>query len=175
MDATGKQVARKFEAFENEADASRVHEALELIEAAERTAGSADERDLALRRRLQFFAALDRSIDPAWDPQKLPVKGAAPPEHHGAVHGSGEVDPATIADPAARAAYERALEASRAYANWYDIQFELRRIDERALRFVERLLAERYAGAPADRAAFEHLLADSSLTEARKQQLRALM
>lgn len=148
-----------------------------MIEAAEAQMpiGGAAARKVAVSRRLGFFAALDRSIDPMWDPEDVPVKGVAPPVSHGGVYGSGEIDPATIPDPSVRAEYERALKASKDYEKRYDIQFQLRRIDERAVRFVERLLAERYTDSPADRGELEELLASSSVSDARKKQLRMLV
>lgn len=176
MDLTDKQVTEKFAAFEKEQDPTLVHEALNLIEAAERDmpAGDAAARKQALSRRLRFFAALDRYIDPMWDPEDIPVKGVAPPLSHGPVYGSGEVDPATIPDPAVRAEYERALKASKDYEKRYDVQLQLRRIDERAMRFVERFLAERYTNSE-DRQEFEELLSASPVNDLRKEKLRALV
>lgn len=177
MDFTDQQVTEKFAAFEKEQDPTLVHEALDLIEAAERSvpAGETAARKQALARRLRFFAALDRTIDPTWDPENMPVRGVPPPLTHGIVYSSGEVDPATIPDPVVRAEYERALKASKDYEKWYDLQFQLRRIDERAMRFVERLLAERYTNLEEDRLEVENLLATSPVNEQRKQRLRGLI
>ena len=177
MDLTDKQVTEKFAAFEKNQDPTLVHEALDLIEATERDIPADDTaaRKQALSRRLRFFAALDRNIDPMWDLKNVPVKGAAPPLTHGIVYSSGEVDPSTIPDPAVRAEYERALKASKDYEKWYDVQFQLRGIDERAMLFVERFLAERYTNSEEDRREFDALLAASPVSEARKQRLRALM
>ena len=176
MDLADQRVAERFADFEKAQDPTLVLEALETIEAAERDMpiGDAAARKQALSRRLRFFAALDRNVDPQWDPKKVPVRGTTPPATHGMVYSSGEVDPSTITDPAVRAEYERALKASKDYQKWYDVQFQLRQIDQRALRFVERLLAERYTQSPADRREFDELLAASSVSEARKKQIRAL-
>lgn len=95
-----------------------------------------------------FFAALDRDVDPQWDPKDVPVKGATPPLIQGIVYSSGETDPSTIPDPAVRTEYERALKTNKDYEKAYGVQFQLRRIDERAMRFVERFPAERYADWP---------------------------
>ena len=175
MDLTDKQVAEKFAAFEKNQDPAPVHEALNLIEAAERDVPVDDTaaRKQAFSRRLRFFAALDRNIDPKWDPKNVPVKGATPPLTHGIVYPSGEVDPATIPDPAVRAEYERALKASKDYEKWYDVQFQLRRIEERAMRFVELLLAEKYTNSEGDRQELEELLAASPVNDLRKERLRA--
>ena len=177
MDLIDKQVTKKFAAFEKEQEPALVYEALETLEAAEHDAPPGD---VAARRRvvsrwLRFFAALDRNIDPMWDPKDVPVKGVTPPLSHGVVYGSGEVDPSTIPDPVARAQYEQALKASKDYDKWYRVQLQLQRIDERAMRFVGWLLAERYTDSPADRQEFEELLAASPMNDARKERLRALM
>jgi hypothetical protein len=118
---------------------------------------------------------LDRNIDSTWDVKNVPVQGAPLPSTHGIVYPSGEVDPSTIKDPSERAEYERALKASKDYAKWYDIQYQLRRIDERAMRFVELLLAGMYSNSEGDRQEFEDVLAASPVNEVRKEHLRALM
>ena len=175
MDLIDERVAEKFAAFEKEQDPTFVHESLDLIEAAERgvLTGDIAARKQALARRLRFFAALDRNIDPMWNPEDKPAKGASPPLSHGAVYGSGEVDPATIPDPAVRAEYERALQASKDDEKRYDVQFQLRRIDERAMRFVERFLAERYSESQTDRQELEKLLSAAPINDLRKKQLRS--
>ena len=177
MDFTDKQVTEKFAAFEKEQDPTLVHEALDLIEAAERgvSAGDTAARKQALSRRLCFFAALDRNTDPMWDPKDVPVKGVPPPLSHGKVYGSGEVDPATIPDSEVRAQYVQALKANKDDYQRYFVQLQLRRIDERAMRFVERLLADSYTNSEGDRQEFEELLAASPVNDLRKERLRALM
>jgi hypothetical protein len=177
MDATDRRVTAKFAAFDKEQDPARVLEAMEAVAAAQR---DLPEADLAARQRavshwLLFFTALDRHIDPQWDPTKVPVKGAALPPVHGVVFPSGEVDPATIPDPAARVEYERTLNASKDYSVWYGVQFQLRRIDENATRLVELLLAERYTNTEEDRRELERLLTASTIDERRRARLRALM
>ena len=174
MDTTDSRVAQKLGEFEQQQDPTLLHEALDLIEAAERDMPTGDraKRREALARRLRFIAMLDRSIDPAWDIEKKPMQGAPPPSSHGAVFPSGEVDPATIPDPAERGEYEAALQASKAYAKWYDVQFQLRGIDERAMRFTEHFVGERFGDSPADRQELEELLEESLLAEERRERLR---
>jgi hypothetical protein len=177
MDFIDNQVTEKFVAFEKGQDATLVHEALDLIEAAERNVpvGDTVARKQAIARRLQFFAALDRNIDPQWDANALPVKGATPPLTHGIVYSSGEVDPTTIPDLSVRAKYEQALKTSKDYAKRYDIQLQLRQIDDRAVRFVKLFLSEKYTQSLADQQEFEELLASSCVSAARKKQLRSFM
>ena len=177
-DLTDQQVAEKLAAFEKEQDPTLLYEAMELMEAAERELPSGDTmaRKQALARRLRFFAALDRNIDPTWDIKNVPVQGAPPPpSHDGMVYGTGEVDSSAIRDPIERAEYVRALKASKDYAKWYDVQYQLRQIDERAMRIVALLLPGMYSNSAADRREFEDLLAASPVSEPRKDQLRAIM
>jgi hypothetical protein len=171
------QLAEKFAAFEKSRDPALIHEALDIIEAAERDAplGDATARRRVVSRWLRFFAALDRNIDPAWKPEDLPAKGVAPPVSHGIVYASGEVDPFTIADPVARAQYERALKDNKDQYQRYLVQLQLSRIVEHALRVVELFIAERFDDTPADRQEFEELLAASPVGDASKKQLRAFM
>lgn len=177
MNSTDKQMTEKFAAFEKEQDPTLALEALDLIEAAERDVPLDDTaaRKAALAQRLRFFAALDRNIDPTWDVNKIPERPATPAETHGVISPFHEVDPSTVSDPVVRAEYERALKASKEYAKWYDVQDQLRRIDERSMRFVELYLSERYTDSPADRSELEELLAATPLSDARKAQLRMLM
>ncbi|OKH47518.1 hypothetical protein NIES30_13760 [Phormidium tenue NIES-30] len=176
MDVTDRQIAENFAAFEADQNPAPIYDALDLIEAAERDLqiGDTAARQQAIARRLRFFAALDQAIDPAWDPERLPIRGVAPPSTTGIVYSSGEVDPATIPDPTVRAEYERALKASKDYERWYDVQFQLRQIDERAMRFVELFLAERYTRSGEDRQEFEALLAASPVSLLRQERLRAI-
>jgi hypothetical protein len=174
MDVTDQRLADTLAAFEREQNPALLDQALDLVEAAEREVepGDAAARRQAVARRLRLFATLGRHIDPRWNVDEKPAMGAPPPSTHGVVYGSGEVDPATIPDAAERGAYERALKASREYARWYDLQYQLRRMDERAMRFFERFLAERYAASPVDQREFEALLAESTVDETRKQRMR---
>lgn len=176
MDDVTRLIADKFAAFVQEQDVARLYEALDALEAAERALPhNQASRRPAVERRLSFLAALDEHLDPHWDATRLPVVGAPPPpSHSGPVYPTGQVDPRDIADPTERAEYERALAAGQEYARWYDVQSQLRRIDERAVRFLALLLTERYGDTPAERQEFERLLTASPLSEQRRESLRAL-
>jgi len=177
MDLIEQRVTENFNEFEKEQDPTLVHEALDTIEAAERDmpVGDATAFKRAVSRRLRFFVALDRNIDPMWDQKDVPVMGVPPPLSHGIVYGSGEVDPATIPDPEARAQYVQALKVNKDDNHRYFVQLQLRRIDERTMRFVELLLADRYTNSKGGRQEFEELLAASPVNELRKKRLRALV
>lgn len=172
MDPTDQLVAEKFALFEQERDPARIYEALERVETLTRTVSPDDLAAIggAFSNWLNFFAELDRELDPGWDPDDLPVAGVVPPVDDCVVFSSGEVDPAAIPDPAARAAYQQALESGKEAERRFSIQFQLRRIEERALRHAAILLAGRR-----DRPEIDGLLAASRASESRKQQLRAMI
>ena len=178
MDSIDQRMIEKFAEFEKKRDPVFVYEILDSVEAAESTmpVGDVAARNLAVSRRLRFFAALDRNIDPRWNPKDVPPHGVPPPPGwHGMVYSSGEVDPAAIPDPEVRARYVQALKANKDAQQRYSIQLQLRRIDERAMRFFERFLNDRYPDTARDRQEFEELLAASPVNEMRKERLRALM
>ena len=176
-DAVNQQVTEKFAEFGKTQDPAFVHQALDAIEAAEANMPLDDPaaRKLALARRLHFFAVLDRYLDPAWNEKNVPPQGVPPPTIEGGVYGSGQVDPATIPDPKVRAQYVQELEANKQEIHHYFAQMQLHRIDDRAMRFLQLLLSERYTNSDKDRQEFEGVLTASAVSEARKQRLRALM
>lgn len=175
MHLTDKKVAEKLAAFDKEQEPALVQEALEMIEAGEQDAPAGDRsaQMRGLSRWLLFFATIDRHIDPSWDENKVPVTGITPPQSQG-VYFSG-VDPSVIEDPIVRLQYEQALKASKDYAEWYRVQLLLRRIDEKAMGDVGRLLAEMYTSSSANSQELERLLKESLLGNERKERLRALM
>ena len=177
MDSLNQQIIEKFREFEKKQDPDLISQLLDSIEASEVNipAGDAVARDLAVSRRLHFLAALDRSIDPAWNSKDVPPQGVPPPAQHGMVYSSGQVDPETIPDPEVRAHYVQALKANKDARRRYSVQLELRRIDDRATRFAERFLADRFGNSAQDRQVLEHLLAVSPVNETRKQRLRELV
>ncbi len=176
MDDVTRMITDKFAAFAEQQDPARLYEALDILEAAERDLPRGDTaRGSAIESRLAFLAALDAHIDPHWEAARQPIVGVPPPpSHRGPVYPTGQVDPNDIADPAERAEYELALATGKAEARRYDIQAQLRDIDERATRFLALFLAERYSDTRADRQAFEELLSASPLSEERMAALRAL-
>jgi len=177
MDSLKQQIIEKFSEFEKTQDADLIHQLLDSIEASEVNIPAGDEaaQNLAVSRRLHFLAALDRSIDPAWNSKDVPPQGVPAPAHQGMVYSSGEVDPETIPDPEVRAQYVQALKANKDARRRYSVQLELRRIDDRAMRFAERFLADRFGNSQRDHQEFEQLLAASPVNETRKERLRELL
>lgn len=174
--AVNQEVTEKFAEFGKTQDPAFVHQALDAIEEAEAKMPLDDPaaRKLALARRLHFFAELDPYLDPAWNEKNVPPQGVPPPTTVGGVYGSGRIDPNTIPDPKVRAQYVKALEANKQEIQHYFVQMQLRRIDDRAMRFLQLLLSERYSNADKDRQEFEELLASAPISEARKERLRTI-
>jgi hypothetical protein len=177
MNSLDQRMTETVAEFEKKRDPTLLYEILDSLQAAEAAipVGDTAARKLAVTRRLRFFEVLDRSLDPTWNQNNPPPQGVPPPPVHGIVYSSGEVDPASIPDPEERARYVQALKANKDARRQYSVQFDLRRIDERAMLFFGRFLTDRYNESEHDRTEFEGLLAASAVNEARKAQLRALM
>jgi len=177
MEALEKKIQQKFSEFSKQQDPGLIHQALDLVEAAQRDAEPSHAASCrgALLASLTFLAELDRHIDPAWDQATDPVRGVPPPVSGVRVYGTGEIDPADIPDPALRARYIKDLKANKDYRAYYNVQFRLRRIDERAMRFVGLMLAARYKGSDEDKRELERLLSGSLVDDLRKERIRALM
>lgn len=129
-------------------------------------------RRTALARWVRFFAALDRSIDPRWDERRVPMMRVEPPRSGGVQLPTG-ADPALISDPAARAEYERAIRANHEYADYFGLQLDLHRLEQRANVRVRQFFAEHYTTAQGDRDEVVSAVAAAPLSEARRAQLRA--
>jgi len=171
-----KKIADGFAAFETEQDPQLLYVALNEIEDVQRYAVP-EHRD-ACRRGLSlllsFMAELEPHIDAKWERKKVPPLGVPLPVPDLPVYGTGEVDPAAIADPAIRARYEQELKTNR--ENWvrYNVQFQLRGVEERAVDDL-KLFAERcFAGSSANRQEYEQLLNTSSLSDRLKKKFRKL-
>lgn len=177
MDPTDRQITENLAAFEKEQDPAQLYGALDAIEKAERDvpAWDARARTREVLRWLRFFATLDRNSDPKWDPNDMHVLRVTLPSTHGVVYPSGEVEPATILDAVERSQYEQALRVNEDNRKRYDVQLQLRRIEEQAMCSVERLLAQRWPNSEAGGREFEGLLSSSPVNELRKERLRSLI
>lgn len=174
MEAIEKEIQQKFSEFSKQPDLKLIYQALDLVEAAQRDAepSHAASCRAVLSASLMFLAELDLHIDSAWDQTKDPVRGVPPPVSGVRVYVTGEIDPADIADPAIRARYIKDLKANKDYRAYYHVQFQLRRIDEHAMSFLERFIQWYYTALPQDRSELDGLLAASSVTANRRNRLR---
>ncbi len=141
-----------------------------------------DAKDLAGRRELRRGAlhgwiallnAIDKYLDPDFDPDDVPALSLEPTQVLGHRYPPG-ADPEAIADLAARHAYETAIETNSEKAQAYNLQVKLRRLDETATRLVETLARISYLPIPLDQ---EELAAALELVQQseRKSALRKSM
>lgn len=120
-----------------------------------------------------ILAAIDKYIDPAFNPDHAPPENVTPPSS-GAVSYPSSIDPKSIPDPAVRAQYEAALKENRTQAEKYRIQLKLTRLNPRASKDVERFLTSNYSSSAVDQLELEHLLKQAKLSPARQLQLEQL-
>jgi hypothetical protein len=177
MDPIDKKIADVFAAFEREQDPELVYGALNEVEDVHRQT-QAEDRDACKRGLsllLNFLTALDKHIDPKWNPKQKPVLPALPPIPDAPDLVNAQVDLDAIKDPDLRARYEQAIKTHREKRQRYRVQLELRYIEERAIDDL-KLFAERcFTSSSAERREFEELLQKSSLSEARKKKFRKLV
>jgi hypothetical protein len=104
-----------------------------------------------LRAWLLLLELIDRHLDPAFDVSRTPDLQVQPPESaDGSSHPPG-ADPALIADPRARAAYEQATRENDARIASYNLQVRLHRLDERITARTDAFIRRNYTFDPADR------------------------
>jgi len=167
-----EKLDEKLAAFEKTKNPDPMIEAFDIVESFDVNT----EHDRVAARRegmtcwMHFFNAVDQAIDPTWDPKDLPELSVTPPPSNGVTFFSG-VDPKSLTDPVARAEYERAIQKNRDKV----LQAYLHDLDGRAMDSMKRFIATVCAGSEQARIDFETALAASSLTEARRQRLRALL
>jgi hypothetical protein len=121
---------------------------------------------------LQVIAAIDGSLDPAFDPANVPAGNLIPPPSGGGIGYPAGVDPKAIADPQARAAYEAALTKNREKAESYNLQTHLRLFDSQASKDVDRFVASYYhSTVPGDRGEIDQACDAVSLSKARRARI----
>lgn len=124
---------------------------------------------------LRLLQLLDRSLDPNFNPADVPEKLVEPPPIPGGEILRPGADPSRIADPKARAQYERAIAANRAKNKNYQTQIHLRRLKEQLPSQAESFIRNSYSSAPGDqrelRTAIDQIITDP----ARKAQLTKLL
>lgn len=177
MGPINKKIDDVFAAFERERDPELLYSALHEVEDVHRETEPEDrdacKRGLSLL--LNFLAALDQEIDPKWNPKEKLVRRVPPPVPDAPDSVNSHVDPATITDPAIRARYERDLKTIREKLQRYNVQFELRGIEERTVDDLKLFAEACFTGSSADRREFEELLDTSSLSDVRRKKFRKLV
>ena len=175
MDARENRIADLFAGFEREQDTDLLYTALNEVEDVHRDAPAEDREACkhGLWLLLNFMTALDKHIDPKWDPKKVPPRRASPPAGVDLPDTvNSQVDPASISDPVIRAQYEQDLQTTRENRQRYNVQFELRGIEERAIDDLKLFAEACFTGSSAERREFQALVDASSLTDARKKSVR---
>ncbi len=114
---------------------------------------------------LTLLHLLDSHLDPKFDPDDVPSMSVEPPETSDGTQYPPGADPALIDDPKARAEYEKAIAANSAKIKHYNLQTQLRRLNDRIPPRVERFIRASYTSAIDDRqelrTAFEKYVTDA--------------
>lgn len=150
-------------------------EAMEGVDFSGSQKGSAriQARQETTKTWLSIVAAIDRQLDPHFDPNDVPAANIIPPKS-GRVQLPSGVDPQAIPDPAVRAEYEAALEKNKEKAEQYLVQTRLRRMDLRVSSDVNRFFGSCYTSSPIDQREIEDILQKAALSTSRKQRIRVL-
>lgn len=175
-----KEVAARAKAFETEREPERLREAFLALDDVV-LAQEADPEERALLRAavlgwwLQLLQTLDEHLDPAFDPKDKPqVLVEPPPTSSGAVLRPG-ADPALIDDPAARAAYEKAIAENRKKAERYRMNVHLGRLNQQVTPRSEVFIRSAYTKSVADQAEVRAAVEKTIENPARKAALLAVL
>jgi hypothetical protein len=169
-----QQVAAALAEFEKTKSLERLESAIQTLDGLDLPQPS----DTAARQRagrlwLAVLEAIDRNLDPKFDPKDVPAANVVPPTFKGITYPSG-VDPTAIPDPAARAEYEAALNKNKEKADRYRFQNKLRRLDSRATAAAQTFFKRFYTTSAADQKEFDELLEKARPSPARAQKLKAI-
>jgi hypothetical protein len=152
-DITARAAAQLAE-FDQDKEPEHLRTAAEALAEVDLSKEKAGLKRLALRREtlhlwLSLLAAIDKNLDPAFNPDDVPAVSVEPPPSGGAQYPPG-VDPAVITDPQARQRYEAAIRKNREKAENYNLQTKLRRLDERLMPRAERFVRLSYTTVAGD-------------------------
>lgn len=175
-----KEAQIKIREFETEKEAERLREAYMTLE----NVYLAQEYNPQIRARLRsdclslwltLLQILDQNLDPKFNPDDVPQNIVQPPPlPDGTVLRPG-ADPAKIADPQARAEYEKAIAENRAKADNYRLQTELRRLDEQIPPRAEEFIKNSYTSADADQEELKRVVNEIIQKPERKAELSKLL
>jgi hypothetical protein len=125
-------------------------------------------RRLNAEKFLSLWQRMRNEIDPNFDPEDRPLLNVPAPVGTGVTAGS---DPATVADPAKRAKYQRAIQENRAKAKAYNLQAQLRTTIRVLEPHLKGYLIAAYAKEPANITELEGLLSQYQVTEPLKKDI----
>lgn len=162
-----KVADRALERFRKSKQPDHLDRAIQALETGDPPAAPAQRGELA-QEWLRVFEVIDRESDPHFDPDDKPLLNLPLPP---GVTGVSGMDPKSIADPAARAAYEKAIAANRAKAVKYNYQNRLRMAETRATEDFEGVLTRDYTLSNDDQAEIKSLIDSAAISSARKRAL----
>ena len=117
---------------------------------------------------LRLIHLLDHSLDPNFDPDDVPETVVQPPPtSKGVVYPPG-ADPALIDDPKARAEYKKAIADNQDKTVRYELQTDLRRLDESIAPRAEEFIQNFYTPAPRDQKELKTAI-DKTIKEPRRK------
>ena len=131
-------------------------------------------RKTVLHRWLCLLAQLDRHLDPNFNPEDMPQLVVAPPITKGDVLHRPGVNPVKIKEPQARAQYEAAIAANQTKSVNYNLQTDLRRIDERINHRIKIFIMDSYAATIDDQREINLAIESDIQSPQRKAQLLKL-
>lgn len=149
-----KTAREKIEAFKTEMEAERLRESSmalgNVILAKEHNAEDRKKlRSESLNLWLTLLQIIDKNLDPNFDPKDVPSMSVIPPASGGVAYPAG-ADPALIADPQARAEYEKAIADNRKKAVNHRLQIQLKRVSERVTPRAENFIRNSFNDSPED-------------------------
>lgn len=181
MSSSTAQAALHLADFQIQNDAQLLQDAADELQGIVLADEADPERRRGLRREalegwLKLFAAIDGSLDPAFDPGDLPLLSVDPLPSDGVRFPPG-VDPSRLTDAGARREYEQRIEANRRKAERYTLQTKLRRLDERLTPRLEAFLRSAYSTStePEDRREVLEAVQATITSPARAERLRTLI
>ena len=168
---------REIAEFEKTKEVNHLENAIKATQSVDMSKLAAPQQSEARQRTasewFRILAVIDENMDPRFDETNPPDESITPPPA-GAIEYPSSVDPKSIADPAARAAYEKQRKENGIKAEQFRLQLKLRRLDPRATANTDRLVIQYYTYSVKDQAALDGLLQESKLSPTRQLHIRGL-
>lgn len=118
---------------------------------------------------LKAIDLIDRTKDPAFNPEDVPQLNVAPPP--GSTISAG-ASPGAIQDPRLRHEYEQAIKRNAEKAERYNLQDGLRKLDSLWTESIRVYIVGQYNAEPQDVSEIRTLIDEQVSTDPRKEQIR---
>jgi hypothetical protein len=135
----------------------------------------ADLRANCLSIWLHLLQLLDQLFDSNFNPEDVPEDLVQPPPTTGGIVYPPGADPALIADPRARAEYEKAIAANRKKIESYRLQLHMSRLKERIEPRAEAFIRNSYKSTPGDQEELRTAIKKTIQDPRRKERLLKLL